>query len=141
LERVRHWRQSQLEVELARLEQLISELNRMEAERAAMRRRLAEAEAALQSTAVAGRSVEAGRLRELDDFRHYTGREEARIVTAEAEVQHRITQQRQVVMRARREVKLLDRLRERAYEKWDYEYQREIEETASDLHLAQWSQR
>lgn len=141
LERVRHWRQSQLDLELAQLDQLIGKLNRMEAERTELRRRLREAGAALQSTAAAGRQVDAGRLRELDDFRHYTAREEARIVTAEAEVQHRITQQRQAVTRARREVKLLDRLRERAYEKWDYEFQREIEETAADLHLAQWSRR
>ena len=141
LERVRHWRQGQLDLEIARLEQLIGELNRMEAQRAEMRRRLTEAEAVVQHAAAAGQQVDAGRLRDLDDFRHYTAREEARIVTAEAEVQHRITQQRQAVVRARREVRLLDRLRQRAWEKWDYEYQRETEQTASDLHLAQWCRR
>jgi flagellar biosynthesis chaperone FliJ len=50
----------------------------------------------------------------------------------------RIRRQRERVLQAERSWRLLDRLRERDFEEWKYEANRELEAVAGELYLANW---
>lgn len=132
LEPVRRWRQEQARVEEMNLERLREEcaarrraLDTLEA------RAIAEAEAVLRC-----QSLEAASLGVLDSYRRYARREAARMSGEIGQWEQRISGQQKRVIEARRQARLLDRLHERYFEKWEMEAAREQEQLAAELFLA-----
>jgi flagellar export protein FliJ len=137
LDRVREWREKQLTVEEARLQQLFGERATLE-----LRRQALDHEAEETSRAIAyAASVVAADLRALDAFRRYAIQERARIRTALDDCARRIAEQQKLVMEARRRVELLDKLCEKRWTAWNTDLAREIEAQAGEAYLAKWSQR
>jgi hypothetical protein len=80
-------------------------------------------------------------LARLDSFRRAAGAEMARLETARADCRRQIDEQTNVLAKRRRDVRLLERLKERRLDAWEAEYAREVERDAAEAHLARWLRR
>jgi flagellar export protein FliJ len=132
LDRIAEFRRQEAEVARGRLEALLSELNRLNGERAALANRGAEAR-----SSVADRpDVSGEEWLALSQFQDYLGRCAKHIDEKERQFRAAIDRQRAVVVEADRRVKLLERLRERKFHEWKTESERELDALAADSHLA-----
>ncbi len=136
LERVRQWRHTQVELEQAKLQSLVGELHRLADEQERLKQEQDRVEAAVQDIVANGGSIEAGELFRLDDYRHHLLGLRAQNLVKQREQETRIEKQRQVFLDARRRFRLLDKLRQGALREWEKQYERELENLASELHLA-----
>jgi flagellar export protein FliJ len=136
LERVRHWRQTEVDLEQAKLQGFFAEFQKLQQSKLNLRQQLDAAGAAAQEGTAAGAKYEADRFAGLEAFRQFVKRRELEIMMEETQCQRRIEEQRRKVTVARRNCKILERLREKALDEWNRAYAKELEEVASDLHLA-----
>jgi flagellar export protein FliJ len=135
LDRVMEWRRTQAKVEEARLEKLYVEERAIDAREEALREECSRAEQSLL-TATNATGFE---LAALDRFKRYTAAERARLGRDRAECRKKIASQSQVVSAKRRDVRLLERLKEKKFDAWTKELAREIEREAGEAYLRKWS--
>ena len=135
LERIRQWREKQVALEEARLEQLYSGKTLVE-QRLALLEKEGRESAALVTCSNSMRSVE---LQAVDTFRRYVVAQRAVIANLLADCEGRIAAQRSKLVEARRKLELLDKLKDRKWQAWNIELAREIETQAGELFLAKWS--
>ncbi len=135
LERVLAWRKTQLEIEESRLKQLTAELAQLER----AREDLELARAAARKTLDLCATVDGSELETL--ARHLRClREAERTLAARRQQQAcRIAGQQEVVVEARRRLRLLERLRARRYNEWRAEADREMEAFSTEMFLARWN--
>ena len=132
LERIADYRKQQAELAKNELQKLNSLLDRL-----AQERRNVEQQAAEARTKTLGRTDLTGRdLSALSAYGEHMARIVQEIERKKAEVAKQIDKQRSVVMEAERNVKLLDRLRDRKFQEWRAESDRELDAIAADSHLA-----
>ena len=132
LERIADYRRQQAELAKNELQKLNSLLDRLAQERRNVEQRAAEAR-----TKTLGRMDLTGRdLSALSAYGEHMARIVQEIERKKAEVAKQIDKQRSVVMEAERNVKLLDRLRDRKFQEWRAESDRELDAIAADSHLA-----
>jgi flagellar biosynthesis chaperone FliJ len=132
LGRVMDWRAMIARVEESKLEQMYGELRAIDARMAALDREREQSE-----RAVLAKAVSTGmELASLDTFRRFVFEERIRLERTRAEVQQRITAQIQVVANKRRDVKLLQRLKDDRFESWQKDFAREIDGQAEESFLA-----
>jgi flagellar export protein FliJ len=132
LARVMEWRETQVRIEETALEILQAELRGLQT-------RLAETRAAREHAAKAppvGGFVTGEELSALDRFRKAAAVECVKLAEAAAESRRRIAGQGQVVIRKRRDLRLLENLRQRKLDAWKADLEREIDREAAELHLA-----
>jgi hypothetical protein len=132
LERVAAWRRARLQLEEARLTQLFVEKDRIEQRRDDLERELLEA----AKQALSGPELDASQLAALDGFRHAA---QLRLLSFESELTQcgqRIAEQQSRVATARRDCRLLDRLRDRKLAAWNRQQGQELEALAAESHLA-----
>ena len=139
LQRVLEWRRSRVDIEQSRLEQLLGERSRLKEAAAQLEAALAGARRAVFEPAAAGEPVDRGALAALDDFTLYVKHRRQLLLARRTELDQQIAAQRARLVVARRDFRLLDKLRERALAGWELEYAKELENLASELHLARWS--
>jgi len=134
LERVREWRSEQLDVEEGTLRALVA--GRM----ALMSRRqeLLEDRRSLDLALTRAREVTAEALAALEAYRRWIKAETQRLATAILEAESRVAAQRQRVIEAQRNCRLLGKLRERALRQWWKDAGRETENLAAEIYLAKW---
>jgi flagellar export protein FliJ len=137
LEKVLTWRGKVLDREEARLELLNAEVRRLERQLEELREsRIASGNRLRASSEISGSDLAA-----LDSFDRFIDRAEqdslARITAARGAV----TTQQQVLVEARRSVRLLERLRERRLGEWKLEEAREYDNQAGESALVQWRRR
>jgi hypothetical protein len=137
LERVRQWREKQLNIEEAQLQKLFSEKSLVEDRRALLERE------ALESVGLVVRAVavEASELQAIDGFRRYAAAQRIAIAGVLAACDKRIVEQRLKLMDARRNFELLTRLKEKKWKAWSAELARETEAQAGEIYLAKWNVR
>ena len=138
LERVREWRGTQVDLEYAKLQKLFEQMRRLERTVAALETEVRSAEGELQAVAAARRPMTGRQLARLDDFRLYAKRQQQLLAARQDELRGRIAEQRGRLVEARRNFRLLERLKQQALEEWERDYYREMENLASELHLARW---
>jgi flagellar export protein FliJ len=136
LERVRRWRQTEVDLAQAKLEGFIAALRKLQLAKLNLKQQLDAAGAAAQEGTAAGARYDADRLAGLETFRQFVRRRQLEIMMEETQCQRQIDAQRLVVTEARRNYKVLERLREKALAEWNRAYAKELEDMASDLHLA-----
>ena len=141
LERVRQWRETQVDLEHTRLRRLFEEMRQLKLAAARLLSLVAEAEQVIEKAACAKQAVEARQLANLDNYRLYVKREEQLLAAQQEELRNRIAEQRERLVNARRNFRLLEKLKERRFQEWERDYNREAENLASDLHLAKWNRR
>jgi flagellar export protein FliJ len=134
LERVLTWRGTRLSLAEAKLDQLIGELRK--ADDAV--KRLLERRVAAQTPLARSAIVNGADLGVLETFGVWAVREEKRVKTHMIELRESIELQNRIVAEARREVKLVERLKQQKYESWSAEAEHEINELAAESAIAQW---
>jgi hypothetical protein len=134
LETVLGWRRMHLELEETKLQRLFEELRQVDLAEDRLDTEKADADRAVLYSA----SVEAQDLAALDRHRLHVARVKERLRKERADCQRRITTQQQQVAKAERDVRLLEKLRERRLAEWQTAADREQETLASELFLASW---
>jgi flagellar FliJ protein len=134
LDRVLEWRREELETEQAALRALHAERERLQARR----RWLEESLEAERRALVASATVESQALEALESWKVWVRGEFQRLGSLAQELERRIAVQRFKTLEAQRKVKLLERLREKAFQRWTAELNRELENFAAEAYLARW---
>jgi hypothetical protein len=135
LGRVMDWRGAQARIEEVKLEHLYAELRAIEVNTSALlKERACADQAVLRAAAVTGSELAA-----LAAFRRFSVAEHIRLDRLRADCSQRIAAQLQVVAIKRRDVRLLERLKQQRFSAWSAEFNREIDKQAEESHLAQWN--
>jgi flagellar biosynthesis chaperone FliJ len=137
LNRVMDWRRSQARAEEINLERLHAELRAIDARDTSLKQERAESE----RTLLAGPMATGSELAALDAFQRYTEAERTRIGHTRADCSRRIGAQLEVVNVKRRNVRLLERLKERRLKTWIAQLGRETDQQADEAYLAKWNLR
>lgn len=135
LERVLRWRQAQLELEQFALSRLAAECTRWDLTLAKFESSRAEAEGlVLSCNSVMGEEFGA-----LDRYRTHLQQQKQIAIDRRQETILRMEAQRARVLLARRESRLLEKLREVRRKDWEQAVNREFEALAAETYLARWS--
>jgi len=132
LERVRRWREDQVELEEIRLQNAYRDLRAVEAEQS---RVAVETERSCRQI-LEKTSIPAPELSMLEDYRSWAMRESRRLAASKIEIEKLIREQQQRVLEAHRRFKLLDGLRGKALASWTAARDKEQEDLAAELYLA-----
>lgn len=126
------WRKRRMETEQARLDELLARqagLQRMLEDTA--RDRARSGEELLRAT-----TIEAEDLAALDAYRRALDVQKRRLEREVAAVAEAIGRQRQLVMATMRDYRLMEKLKDRRMEEWRKQFERELENEATELYLA-----
>lgn len=134
LRKAQDLRRIQLELAEAKFQQAAAALDEVDREREMLLATRASAEAQVRSAA----AVPGEDLAALGAFRLHVRDEEKRIMERRAQCANAVEERRAGMLQARRQLRLLERLRERRYAEWAAQAAKEIEEVASESYLAQW---
>ena len=137
LDRVLEWRRAQARREEMKLERLYAELSALDASQAALREQLQQAETGVRSRT--GPAIYGEDLRALSAFQSYAAAEHGRIAQARSRCEQQIAAQTRILTLLRRNVKLLEKLKDRRVTAWSREEEREIGQQAEESHLAKWN--
>lgn len=131
LRRVLDLRRQQASVEQARLQALLRTVNQLHALKAALTKQLAESRTSLQTSPTTGED-----LRLFVEFDRHIHARCARI-DRDVQLVGRQVQEQQIKTRnADRQVKLLEKLKDKKLSEWTYLHDKELEELASDSYQA-----
>jgi hypothetical protein len=137
LGRVMEFRRMQARVEEVKLEGLYAGLRAIDSREAVVTQQASQAEKALKSQAfVTGHDLEL-----FSSYQLARKDEQKRIDKVRAECRKRIEAQLAVVAVKRREVKLLEKLKDQRFEKWEKEIFKEIDQQAEENYLSKWNAR
>jgi flagellar export protein FliJ len=128
------FRRMQARLEEVKLEGLYAGLRAIDAREAIVIQRRGQAEKALKSkTPVSG-----DELQEFDRYGVAMKEELKRMDKTRIECRKRIEAQLAVLTVKRREVKLLEKLKDQRFEKWEKEMLKDIDQQAEEAYLAKW---
>jgi hypothetical protein len=132
LEKALDWRRQQLELEENRYRRQAAVLADLDRARADLEASAIRAEVQVRTwTPLAGRD-----LATLARFREYVSHTEQTLAVRRAACECQLREQEKVMMEARRRCRLLERLRERRWEQWRVDCDREWEQFAAEWFLA-----
>lgn len=137
LEKVLRWRQTQLELEQFNLARLTAELTRW----GMTLKKLDEGRRAAEVSAHSSGPVGGGFLAALAAYQKHIQREKQICVERLRECERKVEQQRARLLKARREFRLLERLRHMRRAEWEIAVDREFEALAAEAYLARWAPR
>jgi len=132
LDSLRRYRNTLLEQEQVRLQSLLAELRRLEVRRVQIREEVEQCRLQLQMLAV----VPVDHLTALQAFRRHADGEIKSIAQMKISLAERIDQQKLAVKLARRNVEALEKLKERRFQTWRLDVDREMEATVAELVIA-----
>ena len=132
LDSLRRYRNTLFEQEQARLHALIFEFNKLEDRRVLLLAEVSQCRTRVQAMAI----VPVDELTALQAFRRYADEEAKRIAHSKSGLSARIDQQKLAVKLARRNVEALEKLKERRFQTWRLDVDREMEATVAELVIA-----
>jgi flagellar export protein FliJ len=132
LARVMEFRRMQARVEEIKLEALYAELRAIDTREVALIQEKVRSEKALKSA----KSVTGFDLEVFDAYRLSANEDQKKMDKARADCRKRIDAQLAVLTAKRRDVKLLEHLKEKRHEKWEKEMFKEIDQQADEAYLA-----
>jgi len=137
LSRVMDFRRTQARLEEIKLEGLYAESRAIETREAALIQQRVQSEKALkEATSVTGFDLEL-----FSNYGSAMKEEQKRLYKAKTECKKKIGAQVAILMVKRREVKLLEKLKEQKLETWEKEMFKEIDQQAEEAYLAKWNAR
>jgi hypothetical protein len=135
LERVLGWRRTQARLEELKLERLRADRHALEARRKFLAGESTRTLAALIRTSpVTGSDLEA-----LDRFRKSTAAQAGRVNVSMGDLDRQIAAQTEAVSSRRRDVKLIEQVREEKLQTWRRALLKEIDQQAEESHLARFT--
>ena len=137
LEKVLRWRQTQLELEQFALSRLVAEGARWDA----ALQKLEDGRRAAETAAHSSGPVGGGYLAAPANYQKHVQREKQICVDRRRECEKKMEQQRARLLKARREFRLLERLRQLRRAEWEIAVDREFEALAAEAYLARWAPR
>ena len=135
LGRVMDFRRMQAQIEEVKLESFYAQLRALDTREVALIEQGAQSEKALKAAA----SVSGEELERFSAYRSAAKAEQKRMDRARAECRKNIDAQLAVVTAKRRDVKLLERLKEQRFDKWEKEMFKQVDQRAEEVYLAKWS--
>jgi flagellar export protein FliJ len=141
LERVRQYRQLEMETEQARLEQAQARLQAIHAMKVELDRQRNNSVAAARRLRRTSNAVSMAEVAQEAQYAGYLRRMEQALESRRAQAQLVVDQQRQVLLEAKRRFEVLDRFRTRSHDAWQRALNREQEQLAGELYLARWKRR
>jgi exonuclease VII small subunit len=138
LERILEWRRSRMEEEQHALERLFAELAHLETEQARLEAALKQARDGVRQAAACGQALEAEALVALENFSRRIAGEQRTLAERRTQTERKISEQRARLLAARRDFRVIDKLRERAYRTWERDCARALEALATETYLARW---
>jgi hypothetical protein len=124
-------------MEEARVKQAAAAVAEADRARAELLARGVQAEASIRGReGVTGYDLQA-----LDAFRRFVRNSGVRLDAHRAACAKALAGQQRAVLEARRRARLLENLKERRFQEWQREADRELEQAAGDSYLAQWNRR
>jgi flagellar export protein FliJ len=135
LDRVMDFRRVHARLEEIKLEALYAELRALDTREAALARQKAQSETTLR----AAPSVTGFDLELFATFREAMKLERHRLETARADCRKRIDAQLAVLTIKRRDVRLLEKLKEQQFEQWEKAMFKEIDQQAEEAYLSKWN--
>lgn len=133
LDQALKWRTTRLEVENAKLSRIQQERERAKQRCTTLREAARMEIASFQSSSLNATGMEFALLA---GYRQGVAERLKRLESLIVECDERIEKQKAVVLKADREKRLLESLKQRQFEEWSYVLNREIENTAGELFLA-----
>jgi len=134
LQSVLKWRFLQLELAEEKLQELFNERQRLEDSRASLEAAKAEAERSV----LGAQRVAAYELAALDTHRRWLATQQQRLAEQTEDCKARIAAQRERVRNAERDLKVLEKLKERRLTEWSAAVDKEYQALAEEVYLAQW---
>jgi flagellar protein FliJ len=132
LERIADYRRQQAELARNELQKLTMLVEQLTAERNSLEQQAVDMRASTMS-----RSDLSGQdLMSLSAYEDRLSRTVKQIEHKRADVSGQVDKQRSVLLETERNVKLLDRLRDRKFQEWQAESDRELDALAADSHMA-----
>jgi flagellar export protein FliJ len=134
LQRVLDWRTLQLRTEeekLAGLQQKLASLIHRE-------RALTVAQSRSESAVLRPPSIEGSQLRALAGFQFRMKTERATLNTSRTQCEAQIAEQRKRLLKARKDCRVLEQLKEKRHKAWSYLGDREVEDTAAESYISNW---
>ena len=135
LQRLLNYRRSRLAGEQAVLERLRAEQAALQQRRTALEREERMVNESIRRLPV----LDSGQLAAVAAFRRFAAAEAVRLAEAASAASARVSAQREAVLSARREVEVLEKLRERRLHDWRLELDQEMEKQTAELVVARWS--
>jgi flagellar FliJ protein len=132
LERIAEYRRQQADLARNELQRMTSIMDRLTAERDRVEQQAIEMRTATMSRP----DLNGQDLMALSSYEDHAARTVRQIELKKTELAKQIDKQRSLVREAERNVKLLDRLRDRKFQEWRAESDRELDALAADSHLA-----
>jgi len=137
LESVLRWRQSKLEMEQFALSRLATERARWDHVLAELETSRAHADRlVLSSESVHGRDLQA-----MVRYKELVGKQKQMALNRRDECDRKMEQQRERLLQARREFRLLEKLRQVRRAEWEAAVDRDFEALAAESYLARWTVR
>ena len=137
LARVLEWRQTELELADGRFCRQLGVLAELDRERAL----LAEQRSAAEAQVRADPNLSGSDLATLAAFREYVDARREHLAGRRAEERRELAEIEAALLEARRRCRLLERLKQHRRVEWVHAGNAEIERTASENYLAQWTER
>ena len=134
LERILAWRQTQLSIETAKLERLQAERREL----GHKRRNLIERRAAAHLSVSQAANLQVIDLAELENLRRWTQNEERKLELQLKKLEGMVEQQTRCLADANRNVRLLEKLKERHLAEWQATVDREVEGLAAESAIGRW---
>lgn len=134
LERALDWRRMQLDVEQSKIQAIAARIQQLDTQRRGLsaERSLAEREV-LHAKTIEGRD-----LARIAAFQLHVRNAELTITETRGRYEHELTAQREKLVEAQRQVKLLQNLRDKRMTRWSADLAREQEQFAGEAFLARW---
>jgi flagellar export protein FliJ len=132
LAKVLEWRRTELTLAETRFRRQAATLAALDGTRAALDASAIRAEMLVRDSP----RIEGADLAALDVFRRHVARRRAALAASRAQAQQELDRLQSAMLEARRRFRLLERLRDRRFAEWKEAEDRELDQLASDSHLA-----
>lgn len=136
LEKVLRWRQAKMELEQFALHRLAAECARWDVRLGEIEKARSQAEQLVLSGPVEGSDLAA-----LARYQQHLHDEKQAAIAHRRNCEQRMEQQRVLLLAARREFRLLEKLRQVRRAEWESAVDREFESLAAETYLARWAPR
>jgi hypothetical protein len=137
LAKVLEWRRTELMLAETRFRRQTAAVAALDRARAALDASAIRAEMLVREAP----RIEGADLAALDAFRRHVSRRRAAFAASRAQAQRDLDALQAVMLEARRRFRLLERLRDRRFAEWQEAVDRELDQLASDSHLARLARR
>jgi flagellar export protein FliJ len=134
LQRVLDWRSLQLRTEEERLASLQQTLTALVRQENALNLEERKCEAALLGLT----TIQGMELRALTGFKSRVAGERQTLQSNRAKCEAQIAEQRARLLKARKDCRVLEKLKETRKKEWKYQGDREVEETAAESYISNW---